>query len=109
MITPDQVQDIRGMLTEACDLHISDGGRILSSCFDNERGGRCPIGCLVGSSSEGGYIGPATSILGIKEDTEVLLDFVYAFDNNLDYPATRSPLAALGHELRAKYLPVVMP
>lgn len=102
-MTSDQIQEIRGMLTEACDLHIANGGRIRSICFDNGKGARCPIGCLVGESPTSEYIKPAASILGL-EYPEILWDFIHAFDDISDYPATRSPLAALGHELRDMYI-----
>jgi len=103
MITPDQVQDIRGMLTEACELHIADGGYIISNGFADADKGLCPIGCLAGDPPGEVYVTSIVKLLGLQ-NAEMLWDFIHAFDNVSNYPATRSPLAALGRELRDKYI-----
>jgi hypothetical protein len=106
MLTPDQIQDLRGMLTEACDLHIADGGTIISGRFQVPTHPKqcCPMQCLVG---DGMMAKTVAHLLGVECNVQLsdeVWELIHAFDNAPDYPASLSAMAALGHELRTMYI-----
>ena len=107
MLNSDQIQDLRGMLVEACDLHIANGGTIIAGRFQilGDPTKCCPVQCLVRGDSP--VVITISSLLGMKYTWEIsheVWDFIHAFDDEPGYPASYSPMAALGHELRDMYI-----
>ena len=109
MLNSDQIQDLRGMLMEACDLHIANGGTIISGRFQGltDPNQCCPVRCLAEESDNYPVTKEVASLLGVGYslglDTDVW-DFIHAFDDEPGFPASHSPMAALGHELRTMYI-----
>lgn len=100
-----QIDQLRIVLTEACDAHIANGGQIISGHFYGAGNRCCPVGCVHKKNSSLSLAEALAEASGLVIDENRLWSFVDGFDDR-DGVGQDTDLLALGRELRQKYLPV---
>jgi len=112
MISRENIDKLRTILIEAIDQHLANGGTLISGKFydDDDDKKYCPVSCLIGTTFPTDRTHAITDVLGAPFSATDLWDFVDGFDQHYQQGIDEnSDMYKLGQELRAKYLPVVMP
>lgn len=110
MLSSENIDKLRTLLTQAIDQHLAKGGKIISGRFStgfNEE--YCPVSCLVGDDHLISRTSRIATKLGAPFSGDDMWALIDGFDQRLQGPHENSELYKLGQELRAKYLPVVKP
>jgi hypothetical protein len=111
MLTQENLDKLRTLLTQAIDQHLADGGKLVAHKFydgvDNKE--YCPVSCLIGiHPTTGDRSYDIAAKLDTRFSTTDLWNLVDGFDQTIvSEQSKNSDLYKLGQELRAKYLPIV--
>jgi hypothetical protein len=108
----EEIKILKDRLIEAIDLHLKNGGKLISGGFGYEDR-CCPIDCLVkgiATHSKKGYCGFNTRMsraLGFEISKQEMWDFIYSYDVGVgDKPMMQifnTDLGKLGKQIRKKY------
>jgi hypothetical protein len=114
VMTPEQLNKLERLLTEAADKHIAAGGKIIDKRFSSNNGNECcPITALLNSQNEhfDTSVDCFSILLGVRLGYSQVYSIWYGFDDMKMEDVSKEydkDVYAIGQRLRAKYiLPVL--
>jgi hypothetical protein len=112
MLSQENIDKLRTILTQAIDQHLANGGTLVSGKFydDENDNAYCPVSCLIGTTFIIDRSHAMADVLEAPFSVSDLWNLIDGFDQyHLQSGDENSDLYKLGQELRAKYLPKVNP